>query len=158
MKAFQWRIQLSLWLVILLILASTADAAAHSPTFNPAAAPPLVLLAGLTALVLAAATCATRFSTARSAPLRAFGTLPRAVQVGLLILAIGGLVDVLFHLTPPLWATRMGGVLGHDGHSAHLIMLVGMAVTLLGVVMRRSPPIPRRDERPAQKGGAQPES
>ncbi len=156
MKAFQWRIQLSLWLVILLMLASTADAAAHSPTLNSAAAPPLVLLTGLAAL--AAATYATRFHTRVPAPLRAFGTLPRAMQVGLLILAIGGIVDVLFHMVPPLWAMRMGYVLGHDGHSAHLIMLVGMAVTLLGVVTRRSPPIPRHDERPAQKGGAQPES
>ena len=149
MKAFQWRIQLSLWLVILLMLASTADAAAHSPTFNSAAASPLVLLAGLAALALAAATYVIRFHTRVPAPLKAFGTLPPAMQVGLLILAIGGLVDVLFHLAPPLWAMRMGHVLGHDGHSAHLIMLIGMAVTLLAVVTRRSPPIPRRDERPA---------
>jgi hypothetical protein len=66
-----------------------------------------------------------------------FMELPRVMRLGLLILVIGGLLDLLYHAAPPGWAMRLDGYLGADGVGAHLLTLLGMVVTLLGLFAHR---------------------
>ena len=56
--------------------------------------------------------------------------MPRLMQVGLAIVALGGGADVLHHALPLTAAPY----LGHDGGAAHALALAGMVVTMLGVV------------------------
>jgi hypothetical protein len=67
-----------------------------------------------------------------------FMGLPRVMRLGLLILVIGGTLDLLYHAAPPGWAMRLDGYLGADGVGAHLLTLLGMVVTLLGLFARRA--------------------
>ena len=64
--------------------------------------------------------------------------LPGLMRVGVLILAIGGALDVLYHAAPPVWAIQLDVVLGPDGVIAHLMTLFGMVVTLFGLFARRA--------------------
>ncbi len=52
------------------------------------------------------------------------------------VLALGGLGDLLYHALPPAALAPMALLLGPDGATAHLITFAGMAVALLGVVVR----------------------
>jgi hypothetical protein len=72
---------------------------------------------------------------------RIFGVfigLPRLMRLGLLILVIGGTLDLLYHAAPPGWAMRLDGYLGADGVGAHLLTLLGMVVMLLSLFARRA--------------------
>ena len=62
-----------------------------------------------------------------------FTELPGLMRLGVLILAVGGGLDLLYHAAPPLWAMQLDGYLGLDGVGAHLLTLFGMVVTLLGL-------------------------
>ena len=67
-----------------------------------------------------------------------FTELPGLMRLGVLILAIGGTLDVLYHAAPPVWAIQLDVVLGPNGVIAHLMTLFGMVVTLLGLFARRA--------------------
>jgi hypothetical protein len=67
-----------------------------------------------------------------------FTELPGLMRLGVLILVIGGTLDVLYHTAPPVWAIQLDVVLGPDGVIAHLMTLFGMVVTLLGLFARRT--------------------
>ena len=67
-----------------------------------------------------------------------FTELPGLMRLGVLILAIGGTLDLLYHAAPPGWTMQLDGYLGSDGVGAHLLTLVGMVVTLLGLFARRA--------------------
>jgi hypothetical protein len=56
------------------------------------------------------------------------------MRLGVLMLAIGGVLDVLYHAAPPIWAMQLDVVLGSNGVAAHLLTLFGMLVTLLGLL------------------------
>jgi hypothetical protein len=60
------------------------------------------------------------------------------MRLGVLILVIGGALDVLYHTAPPVWATQLDVVLGPDGVVAHLMTLFGMVVTLVGLFAHRA--------------------
>jgi hypothetical protein len=66
-----------------------------------------------------------------------FIALPGLMRLGVLILAIGGMLDLLYHAAPPGWAVQMDGYLGTDGIGAHVVTLIGMVITLLGVFAHR---------------------
>ena len=67
-----------------------------------------------------------------------FTELPGLMRLGVLILVIGGTLDVLYHAAPPVWAIQLDVVVGPDGVIAHLMTLFGMVVTLLGLFARRA--------------------
>jgi hypothetical protein len=67
-----------------------------------------------------------------------FTELPVLIRLGVLILAIGGALDVLYHAAPPLWAMQFDIVLGSNGMAAHLMTLFGMVVTLLGLLVHQA--------------------
>lgn len=60
--------------------------------------------------------------------------------MGLLILAVGGVLDILYHTAPLSWSIVLDSYLGHEGMRAHVVTLIGMIVTLFGVFMRRPAP------------------
>jgi hypothetical protein len=64
-------------------------------------------------------------------------TLPCMMQIGLLLLAIGGTLDLLYHAAPPGWSMDLEGYLGRHGEGAHVLTLVGMVVILLGLPLPR---------------------
>jgi hypothetical protein len=67
-----------------------------------------------------------------------FTELPGLMRLGVLILVIGGTLDVLYHAAPPGWAIQLDVVLGPDGLLAHLLTLFGMVVTLVGLFAHRA--------------------
>ena len=67
-----------------------------------------------------------------------FTELPGLMRLGVLILAIGGTLDVLYHAAPPVWAIQLDVVLGPNGVIAHLMTLFGMVVTLVGLLAHRA--------------------
>ena len=67
-----------------------------------------------------------------------FTELPSLMRLGVLILVIGGTLDVLYHAAPPGWAIQLNVVVGSDGVVAHLMTLFGMVVTLLGLFARQA--------------------
>ena len=67
-----------------------------------------------------------------------FMGLPRVMRLGLVVLAIGGGVDLFYHAAPPGWAMQLEGYLGTDAVGAHLVTLLGMVVTLLGLFAPRA--------------------
>ena len=67
-----------------------------------------------------------------------FTELPGLMRLDVLILVIGGGLDLLYHAAPPGWAMQLDGYLGSDGVGAHLLTLLGMVVTLLGLFARRA--------------------
>jgi hypothetical protein len=67
-----------------------------------------------------------------------FTELPGLMRLGVLILVIGGGLDLLYHAAPPGWAMQLDAVLGPEGVIAHLMTLFGMVVTLLGLFARRA--------------------
>ena len=67
-----------------------------------------------------------------------FTELPSLMRLGVLILVIGGALDLLYHAAPLGWTMQLDGYLGTDGVGAHLLTLLGMVVTLLGLFARRA--------------------
>jgi hypothetical protein len=67
-----------------------------------------------------------------------FAELPGLMRLGVLILAVGGTLDVLYHAAPPVWAIQLDVVLGPNGVIAHLMTLFGMVVTLVGLFAHRA--------------------
>jgi choline-glycine betaine transporter len=64
--------------------------------------------------------------------------LPRLMQVGLAVVALGGGADVLHHALPLTAAPVLAPYLGHEGGVGHAVTLAGMVVTMLGVVTAAS--------------------
>lgn len=62
-----------------------------------------------------------------------FRGLPRLMQIGLGVLAIGGALDIFYHASPAAWSDVISLYLGQDGYYAHLITLAGMLITLVGL-------------------------
>ena len=67
-----------------------------------------------------------------------FTELPGLMRLGVLILVIGGTLDVLYHAAPPVWAVQLDVVVGSDGVVAHLLTLFGMVSTLVGLFAHRA--------------------
>jgi hypothetical protein len=67
-----------------------------------------------------------------------FLELPGLMRLGVLIVVVGGALDLLYHAAPPWWAMRLDVVLGADGAGAHLLTLCGMVVTLVGLFAYRA--------------------
>jgi hypothetical protein len=67
-----------------------------------------------------------------------FTELPGLMHVGVLILVIGGALDVLYHAAPPGWAIQLDVVLGSQAVVTHLMTLFGMVVTLVGLFGHRA--------------------
>ena len=67
-----------------------------------------------------------------------FTELPGLMRLGVLILATGGALDLLYHAAPLGWAVQLDSYLGIHGAGAHLVTLLGMIVTLLGLFVRRA--------------------
>jgi hypothetical protein len=67
-----------------------------------------------------------------------FTELPGLMRVGVLILVIGGALDLLYHVAPPEWAIQLDVVLGPEAVVAHLMTLFGMIVTLVGLFAHRA--------------------
>ena len=66
-----------------------------------------------------------------------FTTLPRLMRIGLLIVAAGGALDLLYHTLPPQWAATVDLYLGHNGWPLHVVALLGMATTLARIFAGR---------------------
>jgi hypothetical protein len=66
-----------------------------------------------------------------------FFSLPRLMQVGLVILALGGSLDLIYHAAPSGWIGTLEIYLGQDGYNAHVVTLIGMLVTLAGLLLSR---------------------
>jgi hypothetical protein len=67
-----------------------------------------------------------------------FTELPGLMRLGVLLLAIGGTLDLLYHAAPPGWAMQLDVVVGSEGVIAHLMTLFGMVVTLVGLFAHRA--------------------
>ena len=80
-----------------------------------------------------------------------FMELPSLMRMGVLILLIGGTLDLCYHALPPAWAMWMDRYLGSDGTLAHLMTLLGMVVTLLGLFAYRASMPSARVERAAEE-------
>lgn len=63
--------------------------------------------------------------------------LPRVMQVGLLIVIVGAVCDLAYHTAPVSLSGTLDLYLGADGMLAHLVLLIGMVVTLFGVIISR---------------------
>ncbi len=66
-----------------------------------------------------------------------FFSLPRVMQLGLIILAVGGSLDIIYHAFPSDWIGSLEIYFGRDGYNAHIVTLIGMLVTLVGLVRPR---------------------
>ncbi len=62
-----------------------------------------------------------------------FDLMPWLMRLGLVILVIGGALDIAFHASPASWIPLLEPVLGKEGYNAHLVTLVGMIITLIGL-------------------------
>jgi len=67
-----------------------------------------------------------------------FTELPGLMRLGVLILATGGTLDLFYHAAPVGWAVHLDRYLGMHGAGAHVVTLLGMVVTLLGLLVRRA--------------------
>ena len=68
-----------------------------------------------------------------------FAGLPGLMRLGVLMVAAGGASDLLYHAAPLAWAMPLDTYLGRHGAGAHVLTLLGMIVTLLGLFVRRVP-------------------
>ena len=55
----------------------------------------------------------------------------------LLIVLAGGALDLLYHTLPLQWAATVDMYLGHNGWPLHVVALIGMATTLVGIFAGR---------------------
>ena len=67
-----------------------------------------------------------------------FLSLPGIMRLGLLMLACGATLDLAFHAAPPGWSMDLQQYLGQHGEDAHLVTLLGMIMTVVGVPFRRA--------------------
>jgi hypothetical protein len=81
-----------------------------------------------------------------------FMELPVVMRLGMLILAAGGALDVLYHAAPLGWAIWLDGYLGRQGAGAHMVTLLGMVVMLLGLFIRRLPARAHAEITPSEGG------
>lgn len=62
-----------------------------------------------------------------------FSQMPKLMQVGIFIFYFGALLDLLYHASLP---GTLDAYLGQGGLLAHLVILAGMVMILLGVFAR----------------------
>jgi hypothetical protein len=67
-----------------------------------------------------------------------FATLPGFMCIGLLIVVAGGALDLLYHTLPHQWAATVDLYLGLNGWPLHVVAMMGMATTLVGIFAGRS--------------------
>ena len=67
-----------------------------------------------------------------------FKTLPGLMRLGLLLVCAGGVLDGLYHSLPLHWAARIDTYLGQSGWPLHLLILIGMATTMVGLFAGRA--------------------
>jgi len=74
--------------------------------------------------------------------------LPPLMLLGLLVMAVGGVLDVVMHLGPGAHGSHAGL---WTEHLAHIVGIAGMSLVLVGVVLHGA----RRQRRPraARTGG-----
>ncbi len=65
----------------------------------------------------------------------AFFSLPGLMQIGFVILALGGSLDFVYHAAPSSWIGTLELYLGHEGYNAHLVTFIGMLIMLAGVLI-----------------------
>jgi hypothetical protein len=82
-----------------------------------------------------------------------FTGLPVLMRLGLLVLVLGAGLDLLYHAAPPGWTMWLDVTLGAHAVGAHLITLLGMVLTLLGIVVRRRRPQATSEEAALSGGG-----
>jgi hypothetical protein len=68
--------------------------------------------------------------------------MPRLMQAGLVVVALGGAADVLHHALPAA-ALDLAPYLGHEGGVAHAVTFAGMVVTMLGLFTGRFASAPK---------------
>ncbi len=64
-----------------------------------------------------------------------FAGLPLVMRIGLIIVVFGGALDVVFHASPSSWTSTLQMVLGSEGYWAHIVTLIGMIITLVGMLL-----------------------
>ncbi len=69
---------------------------------------------------------------------------PGLMRLGLVVLIVGGALDVVYHTAPQAWMGTLNFYLGYEGSRAHLVTFIGMAITLAGVLARSRRPVSRR--------------
>jgi hypothetical protein len=60
----------------------------------------------------------------------------RLLLFGAILVCLGGLGDVAYHVLPSAFATSLEPLVGAQGIRVHLLTLIGMLVTLAGVIWR----------------------
>lgn len=60
--------------------------------------------------------------------------VPLVMVPGLLLFGIASALDLAFHLAPFGWGEAMEGFLGGEGYLAHVGLLAGMILTVLGLI------------------------
>jgi hypothetical protein len=60
----------------------------------------------------------------------------RLLVLGAILVCLGGLGDVAYHVLPMALATSLEPLVGAQGIRVHLLTLVGMLVALAGVIWR----------------------
>lgn len=60
----------------------------------------------------------------------------RLLALGAILVCLGGLGDVAYHVLPIALATSLEPLVGAQGIRVHLLTLVGMLVALAGVIWR----------------------
>ena len=63
-------------------------------------------------------------------------TLPLLMQAGLLLLGAFGALDIVYHLLPATAEQALDLYLGRDALLLHLGILLGMVVTMLGLLTK----------------------
>ncbi len=67
----------------------------------------------------------------------ALGSLPGLLRLGLLVLIAGGTMDSVAHAAPLAWTSTLPVSLHAIAHGAHLVTLLGMLLTSVGIVVGR---------------------
>ncbi len=64
-----------------------------------------------------------------------FFTLPLVMRIGLIVVLFGGALDILFHTAPSPWVPTLEAILGSGGYWAHVVTLIGMIITIVGMLV-----------------------
>jgi hypothetical protein len=67
-----------------------------------------------------------------------FTALPGVMRIGLLLVFAGGVLDGCYHTLPLHWAARVDTYIGQSGWPLHLLILIGMATTMVGLFAGRA--------------------
>lgn len=65
----------------------------------------------------------------------ALGSVPLLVMPGLIVFVLASAADLAFHLAPLGWGEMLEGYLGGDGYIAHMGIMAGMILTVLGLIV-----------------------